>query len=221
MNGLVRAFWLVVVALALAGCLATPASRQSPGVPASGEATEPDGTGAGSQQSPAVPATGEAAEPDGPGGGPSIDWDHPFRAEGLTNVDPAALATAPQSFGTSIRPVTPLLSGGKLRWVDVSAAGTVAYMFDFSGGAAFPTDGRVTVEESQSDMTQDELISANWAGTTNSLTPVGPITILVRSYKGLSDASFVHNGTLYDISGPALGSAPALDIATQIAKQLT
>jgi hypothetical protein len=141
--------------------------------------------------------------------------------EGRTNVDPLALAASPQSFGTPIRPVKPQLSAGKLRWVDVSAAGTVAFMFDFAGDPAFPTDGRVTVEESQASMTQDQLINGKWVGTKNSRTPVGAITILVRSNQGLADASFVHDGTLYDVTGPDLGPEPALDIATELAKQLS
>jgi hypothetical protein len=195
-----RALSLMVVVGALIGCAAAPRSQ-------------PDaGSGAG--------PSGNTAAPFDPGSEPKIDWDHPFHGEGRTNVDAVALAASPQSFGTPIHPVTPQLSPGTLRWVDVSAAGTVAYMFDFAGDAAFPTDGRVSVEESLADMTQDELINGKWAGTTNSRTAVGVITILVRSFQGRAEASFIHDGTLYDFVGADLGPEPALNIATQLAKQL-
>ena len=153
---------------------------------------------------------------------PSMNWDHPFRSEGRQNVDPAAIQTAPESYGLSIRPVTPALSPGKLRWADISAAGTVAYMFDFSADTSFPPDARVVVEESPSDMTQDEYVDGGtWAGTDNTVTPVGLIKILVRSYQGVAEASFVDAGSLYVVKGPALGPAPALDLATQLAHQLS
>lgn len=196
----IRALSLLVVTGALMGCLAIP--RSQPAVTS--------GTG----------ASAATAAPFDAGTDPEINWDHPFHGEGRTLVDPVQLTASPQSFGTPIHPVTPQLSSGKLRWVDVSAAGTVAYMFSFAGDAAFPTDGRVSVEESLADMTQDELINGKWAGTKNSLTPVGVITILVRSYQGSAEATFIHDGTLYDVVGADLGPEPALSIATQLAKQL-
>jgi hypothetical protein len=58
-----------------------------------------------------------------------VDFDHPFRDEGVT-VNAVDLLADPSTFGLGFRPVLPTLSGGKLRWVDVSKGGTVAFMFD-------------------------------------------------------------------------------------------
>ena len=139
----------------------------------------------------------------------------------MTNVDPAALVISPTQFGTSIRPVQPQPSTGKLRWVDVSADGTVAYAFDFAGDPAFPGDGRVLIEESAATMTQDEYIGGGWPGTENSVATVGPVTVLVRSYDGRADGSFIYGGVLFDIKGVDLGPLPAMTIAKQLASQVT
>ena len=140
-------------------------------------------------------------------------------AEGRTNVDPAALSTTPRAFGVTFAPTRPTFAAGTLRWVDVGAAGTVAYMFDFAGDPRFPADGRVQVEESLSTMTQDQLTKANWAGA-HSFTAVGPITILLRWYGDVADASFIRGGVLYDFVGPALSPTVALDLARQLAREL-
>ena len=168
--------------------------------------------------------------PVGPGGqpgifdgGPPVDWDHPYGLAGRQNVDQAALVANPASLGLSITPIEPKLSGAKLRWIDVSAPGpgtTVAYMFDFSGQPGFSADSRVAVQEWKSDSTQDELINTNWVPAKPTFIPVGPITIVVRPTGGHEEAWIIYKGTFYDIDGPALGSAQATDIATELADQL-
>lgn len=143
----------------------------------------------------------------------------PVSCEGRTNLDENSVIAAPQSYGLSITPTIPAFSAGKLRWVDVSAHGTVAFMFDFAGELPFPTDGRVQVEESPSTMTQAQLVAAPWTGT-HAFTAIGAITILVRQFNGVADASFIHGGVLYDIAGPALSPQAALDLASQLAVKL-
>jgi hypothetical protein len=149
---------------------------------------------------------------------PHVDWDHPFQAEGTT-VEAATLIATPRAYGLRFTPTLPSLAGGRIRWVDVSRSGTVAFMFDFAGDVRFPSDARVQVEESVSSMGEAEFLSIKWAGT-YSLTRVGPTTILLQWYQGIGVARFVRGGLLYEVVGPALGPSDALDLATQLAKQL-
>jgi len=207
MTQLIRALTIMLLGIGLISCSAI--GRANPG------------SGSSAAASPAAsprPTTAGRVIPDP---GPQIDWDHPFQGEGLTNVDPSALVLSPTQFGTSIRPVQPQPSTGKLRWVDVSADGTVAYVFDFAADPAFPSDGRVLIEESAATMTQDEYIGGGWPGTDNTFATVGPITVLVRSFEGRADGSFIYHGILFDIKGADLGPIPAMAIAKQLASQAT
>lgn len=170
---------------------------------------------------PATPSSAGGSSPPLAGdlSGPRISWDHPFMGEGRTNVDESSLIADPRSYALSIVPTIPSPSGGKLRWIDVSAHGTVAFMYSFSGDPRFPLDGRVQIEESPSTMTQAQLVAAPWSGT-HSFISVGALTILLRQNNGLADASFIHGGVLYDIAGPALSPQAALDLAGQLAAKL-
>ena len=193
-----------VLSLLLALLLGACSSGSSP---ASSQATPPPGD------------TGLGAAGEGPdAGGPAISWDHPFQAEGKT-VDAAAVVASPKSFGLSIAPLRPAPSKGALRWVDVSSGGTVAFMYDFRGDPRFPTDGRVQVEEEPATMTQDALVQGTWAGTEHSVTNVGSIAVLLRSSGGLADATFIYKGVMFDVTGPAVSPAAALDVATELATE--
>jgi hypothetical protein len=193
-----------VLSLLLALLLGACSSGSSP---ASSQATPPPGDAG-------LGAAGEGPD----AGGPAISWDHPFQAEGKT-VDAAAVVASPKSFGLSIAPLRPALSKGALRWVDVSSGGTVAFMYDFRGDPRFPTDGRVQVEEEPATMTQDALVQGTWAGTEHSVTNVGSIAVLLRSSGGLADATFIYKGVMFDVTGPAVSPAAALDVATELATE--
>ena len=150
---------------------------------------------------------------------PTISWDHPFQREGQT-VSTADLLASPKAFGVDIQPQQPAFSTGKLRWVDVSAGGTVAFLYDFAGDPRFAADARVQVEEEAATMTPDQLTNGTWQGTESSVTFAGAIAVLLRSHGGLADATFIHGGVMDDVTGPALGPDVALYVAKQLALQV-
>ncbi len=150
--------------------------------------------------------------------GPVVNWDHPFIAEGVT-VAPETLLGDPAAFGVTFKVTIPKFPFGKLRWIDVSSHATVAFMFDFGGDPRFSSDSRAQVEEFAATMTQDELLSVARPGT-YAMPTVGSTTILVLESKGVGDATFIQNGILYDIAGPALTAEAARDLAQQLVTQL-
>ena len=149
---------------------------------------------------------------------PVLNWDHPFMSEGET-VDRNILVAEPAAFGLTFAPVVPVYATGTLRWVDVSSHATVAFLFDFSSDTRFGTDARAEVQESSATMTQDELITGPRPGV-HSVTDVGSTAVLVLQSGGIADAMFIRDGVFYDIAGPALPPNAALDLATQLVKQL-
>ena len=98
--------------------------------------------------------------------------------------------------------------------------GTVAFVYHFPTGKAFPVDGRVTLLEYQSQVTETQLeaVTANPPGPAEDFTVIrinGHGALLVHA-NGIGRVMFVLHAIMYDLKGPALSPQEAEHLASQI-----
>ena len=151
--------------------------------------------------------------------GPRINWDSPLpggkasstrtaRADGRLPFAP----TVPQ-FGlppTLVQVTGPASNDQR----------TVAYVYHFPTGNAFPVDGRVRVLEYQASITEKQLeaVAANPPGPAADFTVIminGHGALLVHA-NGVGRVQFIEHGVMYDVTGPAVSPEEAEHLASEI-----
>jgi hypothetical protein len=151
--------------------------------------------------------------------GPRINWDSPLpggkasstgtaQADGRLPFSPAV----PQ-FG--LRPILVQVTG-----TAPTGARTVAFVYRFPLGKAFPADGRVVVLEYQDEVTETQLeaVTANPAGPAADFTAIrinGHGALLVHA-NGIGRVQFILHGVMYDVTGPAVSPREAEHLASEV-----
>lgn len=151
--------------------------------------------------------------------GPRINWDSPLpggkasstgtaQADGRLPFSPAV----PQ-FG--LRPILVQVTG-----TAPTGARTVAFVYRFPAGKAFPADGRVVVLEYQDEVTETQLeaVTANPPGPAADFTVIrinGHGALLVHA-NGIGRVQFILHGVMYDVTGPAVSPREAEHLASEI-----
>jgi hypothetical protein len=151
--------------------------------------------------------------------GPRINWDSPLpggkasstgtaQADGRLPFSPAV----PQ-FG--LRPILVQVTG-----TAPTGARTVAFVYRFPLGKAFPADGRVVVLEYQDEVTETQLeaVTANPPGPAADFTVIrinGHGALLVHA-SGIGRVLFILHGVMYDVTGPAVSPREAEHLASEI-----
>jgi hypothetical protein len=154
--------------------------------------------------------------------GPRINWDSPLpggrsssmrmaRADGRLPFSP----TMPQ-FGIGPR----LVQVSNPADTGTPDLRTVAFVYYFPIGKAFPVDGRVSVLEYQTKVTEKQLeaVAANPPGPAEDFTVIrinGHGALLVHA-NGIGRVMFVLHGVMYDLTGPAVSPQEAEHLARQI-----
>jgi len=194
-----------------AGCAAVPPTSQV-GTEDTPESAAP---ALNSSAAPTVSPTAEIASTSLVPEGPKINWDAPLgEAKGTSPSAVAkdgALTFTPRTPQFSIAPVT----------VQVSHPDqAVAYVYRFPLGVDFPTDGRIRVLEYATSSTETDLegVVKNAPGPPEDfavLTVAGHRALLVQA-DGVGRIQYIHNGVMYDITGPAAPTAVVKKLAAQL-----
>lgn len=153
---------------------------------------------------------------------PLLNWDSP--------LDPARTATEATARAIGRLPFAPVVPRFGLRpeLVQVSDPGqvapadrSVAFLYRFATGSAFPTNGRVLVKESTATMTAGTLraIAADpgaSAAVTFRMIKLGGTPALLSSVNGVGRVQFVRGGVEYDVTGPAVRPAEVQRLAALV-----
>ena len=152
-----------------------------------------------------------------------IDWSNPL-PDG-DRVDPQALASA-APFGLDFTPFIPQFSTpASTAFVSIPAMPQrdAMFIYQFTGDSRL-SDPEVTLRESKDPRTEADLAAelANPPGDPAdfSLRTIDGATVLMIINGQQSRAQFLHDGVLFDITGPEVPAAVSTDLATQILDQL-
>lgn len=151
--------------------------------------------------------------------GPRINWDSPLPA-GKTS----SIRTARADGRLPFSPTTPQF-GMPPALVQVTSPAShdlrsVAYVYHFPAGKAFPGDGRVVVLEYRAATTEKGLeeVVANPPGPAADFTVIrinGHGALLVHA-NGVGRVQFILRGVMYDVTGPAVSPMEAERLASEI-----
>jgi hypothetical protein len=151
--------------------------------------------------------------------GPRINWDSP-----LPGGKASSTGTARADGRLPFSPTTPQF-GLPPTLVQVSGTAptgprTVAYVYHFPVGKAFPVDGRVRVLEYLAESTEQELeaVVADPPGPAADFTVIrinGHGALLVHA-GGIGRVQFVLRGVMYDVTGPAVSPREAELLASEL-----
>ena len=153
---------------------------------------------------------------------PQLNWDSP--------LDQAKIATSSSARILGRLPFAPVVPrfGVRPQLVQVSdpdrvaaADRSVAFLYRFATGPAFPSNGRIVVKESTATMTPDTLraIAADpgaSAAVTFRMISFGGTAALLSSANGVGRVQFVRGGVEYDVTGPAVAPAEVQRLAALI-----
>ncbi len=151
--------------------------------------------------------------------GPRINWDSPLPAGKASSTGTA------QADGRL--PFSPAVPQFGMRPILVQVTGTaspgprtVAYVYHFPAGKAFPADGRVVVIEYQVEVTERQLeaVAAHPPGPAADFTAIrinGHGALLVHA-NGIGRVQFILHGVMYDVTGPAVSPREAEHLASEI-----
>ncbi len=164
-------------------------------------------------------AAGPSADP--PVGVPRIDWDKPFRdGVGTTTAGAktaGALTFQPRPPRFAEPPVSILVTNPATTPLDQRA---VAFVYRFPTGTDFPTDGRVVVTQTATDLTVANLEAtvADPPGPPENFRMIdlaGQPALLIQG-DGVGRVRFIRNRVMFDITGPAVSPAVVSQLATQL-----
>ena len=151
--------------------------------------------------------------------GPRINWDSP-----LPDGKASSTRTARADGRLPFSPTTPQFGLAPTLVQVTSTAShdlrTVAYVYHFPAGKAFPVDGRVVVLEYQAEITEQglEQVVANPPGPAADFTVIrinGHGALLVHA-NGTGRVQFILHRVMYDVTGPAVSPQEAEHLASDI-----
>ena len=150
--------------------------------------------------------------------GPVINWDSPF-PEGTDVPD---VATARAKGMLAFTPIVPAFNVAPVR-IQVENPRfwhSVVFVFHFPVGKVFPTDGRVTVTETEPDLSNQDILDViknppGPPGDFDIISLGGQQALLIHA-SGVGRIRFVSNNVDYDIKGPAVSPTEVVKLANQL-----
>lgn len=147
---------------------------------------------------------------------PAIDWSRP-----LVNGVPSSRAAARTQGRLAFDPVVP-------RWAvpesavhvtdpraDDPAHAAVAFVYDFPQGPDFPTDGRVVLLQTPTELTDADLVTMAAANGAEHfrIVDIGGRPALVIEADGIGRVRLIRRGVAFDVTGPATPAATVVRLA--------
>lgn len=199
------------------GTISSPAVKppfSSSSQPESSKPTQPTGITEGPTP---LPAPAEENDP------PQINWDEPIPG-GIT-IPAATIGSVPG--GLSFTP-TVLMAMGEPALVRITNPlewglddRTVAFLWRLGTGVVASDDRRVVLYEKKADITSANLqaIADNPPGPKENykIVTINGEKALFNFYNNIGRVRLIHDGVLYDLTGPALPPDDALRLAAKIA----